>query len=194
MRRAMVVGVLLAAACNKPSNPAATPAPTVDAAAAAHATAPLPPLPPPACADADCLPAFRTTTIDGQAVTTTDLAGKVALVMFWASWCEPCTQEGPGLSEVFAARGPEGFALLGFSKDQATDADLRVFRDRHHLGYPIAKLDAATEQAFGAPPELPTFILYGRDGHRRMLLTGALPAPVLDREISAALSRPKGAP
>lgn len=191
MRRAIVLGILCLAACNKPRALATN---TTDASAPAPTATTAPPLPPPPCADADCLPAFRATTIDGQPVTHADLAGKVALVMFWASWCEPCTQEGPGLSEVFASRGPEGFTLLGFSKDQASDADLRVFRDRHKLTYPIAKLDAATDKAFGAPPELPTFVLYGRDGRRKMLLTGALPAPVLDREVAAALSRPPATP
>ncbi len=128
-------------------------------------------------------------------MSTDDLRGKPALVMFWASWCEPCVADGPTLSAVYAARAGSGFAMLGLSRDPVDDATLRRFRDHYQLTYPIARVGAGEDDAafvaFGSPADVPTFLLYGADGRRAARFTGALPAGILERELDrlAAPSR-----
>ena len=45
-------------------------------------------------------PAFQGTTLDEQTVSSKKLAGKVVVLDFWATWCEPCLTAMPVMSEV----------------------------------------------------------------------------------------------
>jgi thiol-disulfide isomerase/thioredoxin len=150
--------------------------------------APRPADPVAACAEPDCLPAFRARTIDGATVETASLGGKVTLVMFWASYCEPCIADGPTIDAVYRRRHADGFDIVAFSRDEADAAAMRRFRDHYRLSYPIVLADDALHAAFGSPSEIPTFFIFGSDGRRRARFEGALKAEILEREIDAALA------
>ncbi len=52
-----------------------------------------------------------------------DFRGKMVLIHFWASWCEPCKSDMAILKELYSKYGSKGFALLGVSLDnQPQDA------------------------------------------------------------------------
>jgi thiol-disulfide isomerase/thioredoxin len=60
------------------------------------------------------LPDVAVATLEGpvlplQAATR----GKVALINFWASWCEACKEEMPALRRLHAAYAPLGVAVVG---------------------------------------------------------------------------------
>src|SRR5258707_12561480 len=44
-------------------------------------------------------PSFHVTALDGKPISTEDLAGKVVLIDFWATWCGPCRQALPHMQE-----------------------------------------------------------------------------------------------
>ncbi len=46
-------------------------------------------------------PAFSLTTFDGKVLKTADYSGKVVVINFWASWCQPCEQEAPALEQAW---------------------------------------------------------------------------------------------
>jgi thiol-disulfide isomerase/thioredoxin len=54
----------------------------------------------PELARAKMTPAFSVTTIDGKQVSMDDLQGKVVLLDFWATWCEPCREALPHIRKV----------------------------------------------------------------------------------------------
>jgi cytochrome c biogenesis protein CcmG, thiol:disulfide interchange protein DsbE len=66
----------------------------------------------------DSAPDFSITTDSGRTVTAGSFGGKLLVLNFWASWCQPCLQEVPSL-EVFNRQfAPEGVVVLGVSVDK----------------------------------------------------------------------------
>src|ERR1700752_1857374 len=56
-------------------------------------------------------------TLDGQTISTDSLRGKVVILSFWATWCGPCKEELPLLSDYAAQHAARGLQVLGFSLD-----------------------------------------------------------------------------
>src|SRR5579864_3622170 len=55
--------------------------------------------------------------LDGMDATVAQYKGKVVLVNFWATWCQPCKEEIPLLMESSEKYGPKGFVILGVAMD-----------------------------------------------------------------------------
>ena len=55
--------------------------------------------------------------LTGKDVSLADYRGKVVLLNFWATWCEPCQVEIPWLIEMQEKYGPKGFTVLGVDVD-----------------------------------------------------------------------------
>lgn len=56
-------------------------------------------------------------TLDGSTVSLNQYKGKVVLVNFWATWCEPCKAEIPWLIEFNHKYGSKGLVILGIAMD-----------------------------------------------------------------------------
>jgi thiol-disulfide isomerase/thioredoxin len=96
-------------------------------------------------------------------LTLEELAGRVVLVNFWASWCEPCEREMPAMERLYAALPREQFELVAVAIDES-EAEVQAFQDRYQLSFPIVldldKAVSATYQTMGVPESL----LIDRDG------------------------------
>jgi len=56
-------------------------------------------------------------TLDGSTTSLDHYKGKVVLINFWATWCEPCKAEIPWLIEFNHKYGPKGLVILGIAMD-----------------------------------------------------------------------------
>jgi len=66
----------------------------------------------------DTAPDFTITADNGRTVSLPDFKGKLLVLNFWATWCPPCVQETPSLSQFAAAYAPKGVVVLGVSVDK----------------------------------------------------------------------------
>src|SRR5262245_15147836 len=69
------------------------------------------------------LPMFSVKDLQGRSVSSADLLGKVVLIDFWATWCQPCKKEMPGYQKLVDKYGSQGFVVIGFKFDNMPDLE-----------------------------------------------------------------------
>jgi thiol-disulfide isomerase/thioredoxin len=60
-------------------------------------------------------PEFSGELLDGSEYSSTELAGDVAVINFWGSWCPPCRVETPEFQEVYTEVEGDGVQFLGIN-------------------------------------------------------------------------------
>ena len=119
------------------------------------------------------LPEFSVKDFQGREISSADLRGKVVLIDFWATWCQPCKKEMPGYQELLDRYGSKGFAVVGFKFDTMTDTeDAASFARKIGVRYPLAVAPDELKQKFGGIEGLPTTMLYDRGGILRRKVIG----------------------
>jgi thiol-disulfide isomerase/thioredoxin len=119
------------------------------------------------------LPDFSVKDLRGHSMSSTDLRGKVVLIDFWATWCQPCKKEMPGYQKLADHYGPRGFVVIGFKFDTMRDMeDPLQFVRKIGVRYPLAVATEDVKQKFGGIEGLPTTLLYDRQGILRTKVIG----------------------
>jgi thiol-disulfide isomerase/thioredoxin len=111
--------------------------------------------------------------LQGREISSVDLRGKVVLIDFWATWCQPCKKEMPGYQKLVDRYGSQGFAVIGFKFDTMMDKEDPVqFAKKIGVRYPLAVAADDLKQKFGGIEGLPTTMLYDRKGVLRKKVIG----------------------
>ena len=110
-------------------------------------------------------PAWELKDLDGRTVSSSQYAGKVVILDFWATWCPPCRAEIPGFVELQKAYGDRGLVIVGVSLDRGGPAPVKEFMRRFGMNYPVVMGDAAINRAYGGIEALPTTFIINREGH-----------------------------
>jgi thiol-disulfide isomerase/thioredoxin len=108
-----------------------------------------------------------------RSLTEADLRGKVVLIDFWATWCQPCKKEMPGYQMLMDRYEPRGLAVVGFKFDIMKDTEDPVqFAKTIGVHYPLAAATDDLRRKFGGIEGLPTTMLYDRAGILRKKVIG----------------------
>lgn len=119
------------------------------------------------------LPDFSVTGLQGHPLSSSELRGKVVLIDFWATWCQPCKKEMPGYQRLLDEYGSRGLIVMGFKFDNMPDMeDPLQFANGIGVRYPLAVATDDLKQSFGGIEGLPTTMLYDRQGILRMKVIG----------------------
>src|ERR1700690_1193629 len=134
--------------------------------------------------------------MQGNNVTLASLKGKVVLVNFWATWCEPCQVEIPWMIEFQQKYSPRGFTILGVSMDEEGKKAIQPFLDKERfdvngqkeaMSYPILLGNDDIAGKFGGILGLPTSMLYSRDGKKVRTIVGLVNHDDISKAIESLL-------
>ena len=119
------------------------------------------------------LPNFKLTDLSGKPLSTDQLAGRVVLVEFWATWCPPCRSTLQWLGDLQQKYG-DRIAVLALAVESPDDQVRSTVKSLSpNLKWAIA--DAPTAAAFGDITSVPTMFLFDPSGKAVRVLYGAPP-------------------
>ncbi|HUK04497.1 MAG TPA: TlpA disulfide reductase family protein [Burkholderiales bacterium] len=107
----------------------------------------------------------------GRAHALEDYRGRVVLVNFWATWCEPCREEMPSIGKLRAGLAGRPFAVLAVNLGEP-ESRIRRFLEQVPMDFPVLlDRDSAAARAWRTRV-LPASYLIGPDGRVRYAVIG----------------------
>jgi thiol-disulfide isomerase/thioredoxin len=130
-------------------------------------------------------PALSLVDLAGREHRLADYKGKVVLVNFWATWCEPCREEMPSMKRLRASLAGRPFEVLAVNLGEPASR-IRGFLEQVPLDFPVLlDRDSATAKAWRARV-LPVSFVVGPDGAIRYSAIGELDWS--DEKVSRAIA------
>jgi thiol-disulfide isomerase/thioredoxin len=118
-------------------------------------------------------PTLGLDSIDGERWDLASLRGRVVVLNFWATWCEPCLAEMPQLAALAKRHGHDRLVVLGINHGEG-DAAIRRYIEQQSPGFPILKDPGGSAFRAWQGKILPTTVLVARDGRARYIVQGEL--------------------
>ena len=106
------------------------------------------------------IPELTMKTLDGRTITNKDLAGKVVIFNFWATWCPPCRAEIPDLVKL-QEQYKDHLVVIGVSSDEGPTDVVSRFAADYRINYPIVMETPELTAAFPGIFALPTTFVVG---------------------------------
>jgi len=119
----------------------------------------------------DTAPDFTITADSGQTVSVPNFGGKLLILNFWASWCPPCVQETPSLSQLAQQFKDKGVVVLALSVDKDAAA-YQAFLQKFHPAFLTAR-DSKLHQDFGTFMYPETYIIDAKGKVVKKIAEGA---------------------
>ncbi len=126
--------------------------------------------------------------LDGATrVRTSENRGKVTIINFWATWCEPCREEMPAIDAYYKKYRARGVEVLAISMDDPNDA-AAVRKLAQKYSFPVALKPDANFKGLGRIWRLPSTFVIDRQGILRK--NGLVGEPKVDLALLESLVTP----
>lgn len=134
--------------------------------------------------------------LNGNDVSLSDYKGKVVLVNFWATWCDPCREEIPWLIEMQKKYADRGFVILGIALDEEGKSVVTPFvakerfdvnGQKEPMSYKILIGNDEAADKFGGLFGYPTSILISKEGKQVKRVTGIISPDEMTKLIESQL-------
>jgi cytochrome c biogenesis protein CcmG, thiol:disulfide interchange protein DsbE len=127
------------------------------------------------------LPNLILDTLDGQKWNLHENRGRIVLINFWATWCEPCRTETPMLIKLGKEYKPRGLEIVGIALDEEGAEPIKKFIAEYKIKYPI--LLPAPGSLLSQIEPVPTTLLIDAEGRLAKKYVGAMPEEILREDI-----------
>ncbi len=134
-------------------------------------------------------PDFSIKTVNAGVVSLESLKGKVVLIDFWATWCQPCIQALPTVKKLQKAHAKDPLVILSISADE-DESVWRRFVVKNDMTWPQYFDSGGFRQDFQVQA-FPTYVLLDGEGIERLRVTGSglHDSRTLNEAIEQALRR-----
>ncbi len=141
-------------------------------------------------------PEIKLKDLNDKDVALADYKGKVVLVNFWATWCDPCRVEIPWLIDMQAKYGAKGFTVIGVAMDDEGKSVVAPFVAKERfdvdgqqlpMSYPILIGNDDASNKFGGILGFPTSFIISRDGKQVVRFQGLKSYDEIAKAIEAQL-------
>ena len=124
----------------------------------------------------------------GNVIDLAKYRGRVVLIQYWATWCEPCKVDMAALKELAAKYGRSGFDIIGVNLDR-NQQEMEQYVSENRLSWPQiyeeGGMDSRPANELGILT-LPTMILVGPDG---TVVNRNIRVAEIDRELQRLIRR-----
>jgi thiol-disulfide isomerase/thioredoxin len=135
----------------------------------------------------DPAPIITGKLMDGTVFTSKDWQGRVILIHFWASWCEPCKEELPLLKSFYEKNHPLGLEVITISMDKPVDTDLSK-KMMQMFPFTNSLKNEVQIESFGRIWRIPTTFVINRQGI--VVKDGLKGNPQIDEHLLNQVVRP----
>jgi peroxiredoxin len=128
--------------------------------------------------------------LEGRHIRMSALRGKVVIVDFWASWCDPCREEMPVLNRLYKKYKGDGLVVIGVSVDR-DKGNVRKFLEQTPVSFPIVHDPDHQVAGRYEPPRMPSSYVIGKRGVVRHVHKGysAGDGKKFEKEVRALLGK-----
>jgi thiol-disulfide isomerase/thioredoxin len=125
--------------------------------------------------------------LNGQDFLSSSYKGKVLIVHFWASWCEPCQEEMPLMETYYQKYKKDGLEIITISMDKSSDIE-SAKHISHHFSFLNTHKDQVNYRGYGRIWRIPSTFIINRQGV--LIKDGLTGAPKIDDELFNKLILP----
>ena len=125
--------------------------------------------------------------LNGGRIRLSDYKGKVVLLNFWATWCQPCRAEIPELVKKQREYQNLGLRIIGITYPPESISRVKRFARKLRVNYTIALGTKRTKSLFTSSETLPMTVIIDREGNIREEIEGILFSDEFDQKVKPLL-------
>jgi peroxiredoxin len=131
-------------------------------------------------------PDFTLLGLDGQTHKLSDARGKVVVVNFWGTFCEPCRNEMPALERQHVKWAGKNVEIMGLNLDEPRVA-VENFINQYKVTFPILfDKNEENRKRYGVS-QYPTTFFVGPDGKIAVIKIGEMTEPFIEKTLTTLL-------